>query len=75
MQESDRTPPRFPFVAAALCAGCIGAAASTWMRYSYCWQTSVTELTESVDAIVEEGWPASTLVHFNAPVVTVDDTY
>ena len=25
-------PPRFPYVAALLCAACIGAAAWTWMR-------------------------------------------
>ena len=28
-------PPKFPYVAAALCAACVGAAAWTWMRYSY----------------------------------------
>ena len=31
-------PPRFPYVAAALCAACVGAAAWTWMGYSYAWE-------------------------------------
>jgi hypothetical protein len=33
----DRKPPRFPFVAALLCAGGLGAAAWTWVWFSYCW--------------------------------------
>ncbi len=37
-------PPRFPFIAAALCVACLGAAAWTWMRYSYCWHMPLMEL-------------------------------
>ena len=44
--ESDRRPPRFPYVAALLCAACVGAAAWTWMRYSHCWDVTVEELSE-----------------------------
>ena len=33
--EHRPKPPRFPYVAAALCAACVGAAAWSWMRYSY----------------------------------------
>lgn len=35
---NDRRPPRFPYVAALLCAACVGAAGWTWMSYSYCWE-------------------------------------
>ncbi len=31
---------RFPYVAALLCAACIGAAVWTWMRYSYAWEVT-----------------------------------
>ena len=34
---SEGRPPRFPYVAALLCAGCVGMAAWTWMWYSYAW--------------------------------------
>ncbi len=37
-------PPRFPYVAVLLCAGCLGAAAWTWMRYSYAWPLSPKDL-------------------------------
>ncbi len=37
MSDDPAKPPRFPFVAALLCAACIGLATWTWMRYSYCW--------------------------------------
>jgi len=36
MPDDAARLPRFPFVAAALCAACVGMAAWTWMRYSYC---------------------------------------
>jgi len=42
--EPDRRPPRFPYVAALLCAACVGAAVWTWMRYSYAWQMSPSQL-------------------------------
>lgn len=36
--------PRFPFVAAALCAACVGVAGWMWMRYSYAWDVTVKRL-------------------------------
>ncbi len=53
--EPDRKPPRFPYVAALLCAACIGAAAWTWMRYSYCWD--ITEWTTQQHKGEKGGWP------------------
>ncbi len=38
MSDDPGRPPRFPYVAALLCAGCVGAAGWTWMRYSYVWR-------------------------------------
>ena len=35
MPDDPAKPPRFPYVAALLCAACLGAAAWTWMLYSY----------------------------------------
>ena len=40
--------PRFPYVAAALCAACVGVAAWTWMRYSYCWSLTVAEIAQAM---------------------------
>ncbi len=37
MPDDPVKPPRFPYVAALLCAACLGAAVWTWMRFSYCW--------------------------------------
>jgi hypothetical protein len=47
---NDRKPPRFPYVAALLCAACLGAAAWTWMRYSWAWDVVPTELAQIADA-------------------------
>jgi hypothetical protein len=44
MPDETARPPRFPYVAALLCAACIGAAAWTWMRYSYCWTIAIDDL-------------------------------
>jgi len=43
MAQSPASPDpkplaRFPYVAALLCAACLGMAAWTWMRYSYAWE-------------------------------------
>jgi len=35
-ETNPAKPPRFPYVAALLCAACVSAAAWTWMRYSFC---------------------------------------
>ena len=44
MRDDSAKPPRFPYVAALLCAACVGAAAWTWMRYSYAWEMRPTDL-------------------------------
>jgi hypothetical protein len=46
MTDDPVKPPRFPYVAALLCAACVGMAGYTWMRYSYCWDFSIRELEE-----------------------------
>ncbi|MHC4201333.1 MAG: hypothetical protein ACYSU0_15190 [Planctomycetota bacterium] len=40
-------PPRFPYVAAALCAACVGAAGWTWMRCSYAWNVTPDEIPQA----------------------------
>ena len=35
MPDDPAKPPRFPYVAALLCAACLGAAVWTWMAYSF----------------------------------------
>jgi len=45
--EPKRKLPRFPYVAALLCAACVGAAGWTWMRYSHVWDVTVAHLTEA----------------------------
>jgi hypothetical protein len=44
MPDETAKPPRFPYVAAALCVACLGAAGWTWMRYSYAWEMRPTDL-------------------------------
>ena len=44
MSDDPAKPPRFPFVAALLCAACLGAAVWTWMRYEYCWEVTPVDL-------------------------------
>ena len=48
-------PPRFPFVVALLCAACVGAAAWTWMRYSYCHSVIPEEFWHHLMPDCEEG--------------------
>ena len=43
-ETNPAKPPRFPYVAALLCAACVGAAGWTWMRYSYAWDVTPREL-------------------------------
>ncbi len=43
-ETNPAKPPRFPFVAALLCAACLGAATWTWMRYSYAWSVTPEQL-------------------------------
>ena len=42
MTDDPAKPPRFPYVAALLCVACVGAAAWTWVRYSYCWDLDLS---------------------------------
>ncbi len=44
LEGSPGKPPRFPFIAAALCVACVGATGWTWMRYSYVWEMTPSEL-------------------------------
>ncbi len=46
MPDDPARPPRFPYVAALLCAVCLGAAAYLWMRYSWVWGLSSTDVDE-----------------------------
>ena len=68
---SDRRPPRFPYVAALLCAACLGAAAWTWMRYSYCWD--ITEWTLEEHAGARGDWPEGAYVSVTGTVMVVLD--
>ena len=69
-------PPRFPFVAAALCAACVGAAGWTWMRFSYAWDVTAWQLPHAwVLAVGDDyreeysDWPTGTLVSLRGSVV------
>ncbi|MHC4202526.1 MAG: hypothetical protein ACYSU0_21250 [Planctomycetota bacterium] len=46
MPDDPAKPPRFPYIAALLCAGCLGAAGWTWMRYSWAWEVTPRRLWE-----------------------------
>ncbi|MHC4202203.1 MAG: hypothetical protein ACYSU0_19605, partial [Planctomycetota bacterium] len=48
MPDGPTKLPRFPYIAALLCVACIGAAAWTWMRYSYAWPIEPGPLDEAV---------------------------
>jgi len=54
--ETDPQPPRFPYVAALLCAACVGAAAWTWLRYSYAWDVTPDDLLEADSPLAAGGW-------------------
>ncbi len=63
-----RRAPRFPVVAAALCAACVGAAAWTWMRYSYRWDCTVEDIRSSKNAVGRGGWPYDAYVRVSGAV-------
>ena len=44
IEANPARPPRFPYVGALLCAGCVGMAGYLWMRYSYVWDVSPTDM-------------------------------
>jgi hypothetical protein len=44
MTDDPAKPLRFPYVAAFLCAVCLGAAACTWMLYSYAWPVAPSDI-------------------------------
>jgi len=48
---------RFPRRAAAACAACLIATTYAWMRYSYCWETSLTELIRDSQWAHSGDWP------------------
>ena len=55
--EPGRKPQRFPYVAALLCAGCLGAAVWTWMRYSYAWDVTPSGLGSLAAESGPGRWP------------------
>ena len=56
MLDNPATPPRFPYIAALLCAMCVGAAAWTWMRYSYAWEVTPADLHRAFTEYSCEDW-------------------
>jgi hypothetical protein len=46
MTDDPVKSPRFPFVAALLCAACLGAAVWTWMIYSYAWDVTPANVAD-----------------------------
>ncbi len=44
MLDNPSRLPRFPYVAALLCAACVGAAAWMWMAHSYAWDVTVKDV-------------------------------
>ncbi|MHC4202517.1 MAG: hypothetical protein ACYSU0_21205, partial [Planctomycetota bacterium] len=44
MSDDPARPPRFPYVAALLCAACVGMAGYLWMRYSYAWDVGPEQM-------------------------------
>ncbi len=65
MPDNPAKPPRFPYVAALLCAGCLGTAAWTWMRYSYCWAVDPVYLNQRTRDIAARRWPAQAFVRIS----------
>jgi len=62
--ETDPQPPRFPYVAALLCAACVGMAGWTWMRYSYAWGVTVDYLSAGAPQAREGRCPDGLFVRF-----------
>jgi hypothetical protein len=56
---SDPEPPRFPYVAALLCAACLGAAGCLWLKYSYCWDVTARDLHKAGPMAVLGIWDGS----------------
>ena len=65
-------PHRFPYVAAFLCAACVGGAVWTWMRYSYVWDTDTTALNQPLrgrhTTHADGAWPDDAYVSFSGKV-------
>ncbi|MHC4199474.1 MAG: hypothetical protein ACYSU0_05740 [Planctomycetota bacterium] len=77
MPDDRARPPRFPCVAALLCAGCLGAAAWTWMLYSYAWRLAPSDIF-AVEILPEGGlqqtWShPGTFVRVRGRLQAVDD--
>ncbi len=66
--------PRFPYIAALLCAACVGAAAWTWMRYSYCWDVIPHDWPGDASRLHrirgEVSWPDGALVSLDTAELT-----
>ena len=56
MSDNPARPPRFPYVAALLCTACLGAAAWTWMRFSYAWEVTPRTLIDAFDSGEGGSW-------------------
>ena len=67
MTEADAPRrPRFPWVALALCLASVGAAAWTWMRYSFAWDTTLADIENNAPAGRQGRWPDLAYVQFEA---------
>ncbi len=54
--EPDK-PPRFPYVAALLCAACLGATVWMWMRYSCARDVTVQDFYDGIDIFQHCDYP------------------
>ena len=75
VEESAERPgvrPCFPYVAVLLCAACLTAAAWAWMRYSYAWEFSPSQLSEEGNKGLGTRWPHAAYLRVAA---SQDDYY
>jgi len=56
MPDETARSPRFPYIAALLCAACLGAAGWTWMRYSYAWDATPRMLLHASGPGHDRSW-------------------
>jgi len=56
MTDDPVKPPRFPYVAALLCAACLGAAVWLWMEYSYVWDVTPHDIVAGTPPSGQGGW-------------------
>jgi hypothetical protein len=65
--------PRFPWVAALLCAASLGAAGWTWMRYSYAWPIAIADVYAPHSYENADGTWAGFLLEVRGLFVVTDD--